>query len=220
MSSVFFITLLSACNSEPTPEALTPQKEPTTEVQEEKTVAPTEKKSVREIPRPRIHARHILISHSAASAADPALDRTKEQARNIANQLLQQVQQGVDFERLAKEHSDDASGKRGGDLGVFTKGIMHKTFEEATLALDIGAHSNVVETPFGFHIIERLPVIEVKSPIFWFNGQTSIGPLPSEVAKTLCWSPSKHLLNSMQGGRSRPLRRNIPTALLVAAAEI
>ena len=161
MIPVFFITLLVACNSPPSPAVNTASTNTPQKVQKSKNEAPTEKQSVREIPRPRIHARHILISHSTASAADPELNRTKEEARTIANQLLAQVESGADFEQLARDHSDDASGKRGGDLGVFTKGVMHQTFEDATLALEVGAHSGVVERPFGFHIIERLPVVEV-----------------------------------------------------------
>jgi len=127
----------------------------------EESMPQPEPRSVREVPRPRIRARHILIAHSTATAADPELERTKEQAKIIADQLLLQIKSGSKFDRLAKENSDDASGKRGGDLGVFTKGVMHKTFEDTTLDLDVGQHSEVIETPFGFHIIERLPVIEV-----------------------------------------------------------
>lgn len=161
MISVFFISLLAACNSQPAPTTEMASAKTPENTQKEQPEVRTEKQSVREIPRPRIHARHILIAHSTASAADPELNRTKEEARAIATKLLADVRAGGDFEQLAKEHSDDASGKRGGDLGVFTKGVMHKTFEDATLALEIGAHSDVVESPFGFHIIERLPVIEV-----------------------------------------------------------
>ena len=131
------------------------------DIEEEAAMPQPEPRSVREVPRPRIRARHILIAHSMAAAADPELDRTKEQAKAIADNLLLQIKSGSEFDKLAREHSDDASRKRGGDLGVFTKGIMHQTFEETVLALNIGQHSEVIETPFGFHLIERLPVIEV-----------------------------------------------------------
>ena len=131
------------------------------ESDEEATMPQPEPRSVREVPQPRIHARHVLVAHSLAKGADPDLDRTQEQARALADQLLAQIRSGSDFGEVARQHSDDASAKRGGDLGVFTKGIMHKTFEEATLALEIGQHSSVIETPFGYHIIERMPVVEV-----------------------------------------------------------
>jgi len=101
------------------------------------------------------------VAHSTASSAPPNTNRTKEEAKQMAEQFLQQLDQGGSFEELAKTHSDDGSSKRGGDLGVFTKGVMHKTFEDATLSLAIGDRSQVIETPFGFHIIERLPVVEV-----------------------------------------------------------
>ena len=128
---------------------------------EEETMPQPEPRSVREVPQPRIHARHILIAHSLAKGADPDLDRTQDQAKAVAAQLLNEINGGSDFGEVARQHSDDASAKRGGDLGVFTKGVMHKTFEEATLALEVGQHSSVIETPFGYHIIERMPVVEV-----------------------------------------------------------
>ena len=64
---------------------------------------------------------------------------------------------GQNFEDMAKQYSDDSSNKsRGGDLGNFNKGDMVKTFEEATIALNIGETTNSpVETVYGYHIIQR-----------------------------------------------------------------
>jgi peptidyl-prolyl cis-trans isomerase NIMA-interacting 1 len=165
MIRAFSLALLFACNTEPSPSAETPEEKGATSAQieppEQSDEAQPEPRSVQEIPRPRIHARHILVAHSAASSAPPEMNRTKDAAQKIAEQLLEQLVRGVSFEDLAKQHSDDGSSKRGGDLGVFTKGVMHKNFEEATLNLQIGERSEVIETPFGFHIIERLEVVEV-----------------------------------------------------------
>ena len=125
---------------------------------------PTKKRtavSITEIPNPRIRARHILVAYEDARAVDGDVTRSVEDARTFAEQLRQELAAGKDFETVAKAHSDDGTGKRGGELGVFTLGVMNKAFEEATLALNVGEQSAVVETPFGFHIIERLEVVEV-----------------------------------------------------------
>jgi parvulin-like peptidyl-prolyl isomerase len=117
--------------------------------------------SITEIPSPRIRARHILIAYANATSVDENVTRSMDAARTFAEQLQQELDAGKDFESLAKAHSNDGTGRRGGDLGVFTIGVMNKAFEEATLALKVGERSAIVETPFGFHIIERLEVVEV-----------------------------------------------------------
>ncbi|MBW2457113.1 MAG: peptidylprolyl isomerase, partial [Deltaproteobacteria bacterium] len=62
---------------------------------------------------------------------------------------------GADFTALAQQHSDCPSGKSGGDLGPFGRGQMVKAFEETTFGMEVGALSDVVETPFGYHLIKR-----------------------------------------------------------------
>jgi peptidyl-prolyl cis-trans isomerase SurA len=165
MIRAFSLALLFACNTEPPPSGEIPDANAANPAAAESAAvvaeAQPEPRSVQEIPRPRIHARHILVAHSTANSAPPDLNRTKEEAKQMAEQFLLQLDRGVSFEELAKKHSDDGSSKRGGDLGVFTKGVMHKNFENATLKLAIGDRSQIIETPFGFHIIERLPVVEV-----------------------------------------------------------
>jgi peptidyl-prolyl cis-trans isomerase C len=117
----------------------------------------------------RIRASHILV-RVAPDADAPA----KEQARTKAADLLTQVRAGGDFAALAKQHSDDTgSGAGGGDLGFFERGQMVGPFEEAAFALMPGQTSEVVETPFGLHIIRldekqaagAVPLSEVRPQI-------------------------------------------------------
>jgi parvulin-like peptidyl-prolyl isomerase len=81
--------------------------------------------------------------------------RSKEVAAQLIAELKKQVDGGADFAGLAKANSDCPSSAQGGDLGAFGRGQMVKPFEDATYALAVGAVSDVVETPFGFHLIKR-----------------------------------------------------------------
>jgi parvulin-like peptidyl-prolyl isomerase len=81
--------------------------------------------------------------------------RSKEEAQTMIGQFKEQIDQGGDFAQLARQHSDCPSGQRGGDLGSFGRGQMVKEFETVAFALDVGAVSDVVETPFGYHLIKR-----------------------------------------------------------------
>jgi peptidyl-prolyl cis-trans isomerase C len=92
----------------------------------------------------QIRARHLLIGKNTPDA------------KAKAEELLKQLQGGADFATLAKEKSEDTgSGARGGDLGVFARGRMVPQFEEAAFALQKqGELSGLVETQFGYHIIQ------------------------------------------------------------------
>ena len=71
--------------------------------------------------------------------------------------ILERLKKGENFNNLAKEFSiDKASAKRGGDLGLFGRGMMVKPFEEAAFKLNKGEiTSEPVKTEFGYHIIKR-----------------------------------------------------------------
>ena len=57
---------------------------------------------------------------------------------------------------LAREHSEDSSAERGGDLGEVGRGIFAPPYENAAFQLAAGAVSDVVETDFGYHVIQRV----------------------------------------------------------------
>lgn len=103
----------------------------------------------------QVRARHILIR-----LAEDADDAGKAEARTRADDALAKIKGGADFATLATEASEDSSASRGGDLGVFRRGLMVPEFEAAAFALEPGQVSEVVETQFGFHIIkveEKIP---------------------------------------------------------------
>jgi foldase protein PrsA len=79
------------------------------------------------------------------------------QKQSEALAILERLKKGESFANLAKELSiDKASGKRGGDLGTFGRGVMVRSFEEAAFKLQKGQLSEPVKTEFGYHIIKRL----------------------------------------------------------------
>ncbi len=70
--------------------------------------------------------------------------------------ILDRLKKGESFANLARELSiDRGSAKKGGDLGLFGRGVMVKAFEEAAFRLSKGEISQPVKTEFGYHIIKR-----------------------------------------------------------------
>jgi peptidyl-prolyl cis-trans isomerase D len=96
-------------------------------------------------------ASHILVK---AEKSAPAAERAKARAK--AEQLLAEVRKSpASFADLARKNSDDpGSAQRGGDLDFFGRGAMVKPFEEAAFGLRQGEISGVVESDFGYHIIQ------------------------------------------------------------------
>lgn len=95
--------------------------------------------------------RHIFIQVAATASA-----KEKEQGRLKAAGLLQRLQKGEDFAKLAAEASEDAdTAKKGGDLGRVSPGKTNsEEFEKAAFALKPGEISDIVQSPYGYHIIK------------------------------------------------------------------
>jgi peptidyl-prolyl cis-trans isomerase C len=100
-----------------------------------------------------------------------SLDSVNAEKRTKILSLKKKLADGADFAELAKANSDCPSSQKGGDLGEFTRGQMVKPFEDAAFSQEIGKVGEIVETPFGFHLIK----VTAKSP-----AQEAKGDLPAK----------------------------------------
>lgn len=87
----------------------------------------------------QVHAAHILVDKEGT-----------------AKELLSKINSGASFGELAKQHSKCPSGKKGGDLGWFGRGMMVKEFEDAAFSGQKGGTVGPVKTQFGWHLIKVL----------------------------------------------------------------
>jgi parvulin-like peptidyl-prolyl isomerase len=103
---------------------------------------------------------HLLVAHQDAKNVARARSiigkRSKEEALQIAEQAHEALQSGVLFATVAGELSDGPMALRGADLGWFVRGELGPAFDEAAFSLEVGHHSDIFETVFGYHLIQRL----------------------------------------------------------------
>merc|ERR1712000_290013 len=82
------------------------------------------------------------------------------EAKALAQEVYEKLQNGADFAELAKEYSDDiASSNNGGSLGLTPKGSFVPEFEDTLYSLDKGEVSKPVQTEFGYHIIRTDDIV-------------------------------------------------------------
>ncbi|HNZ87246.1 MAG TPA: peptidylprolyl isomerase [Methanofastidiosum sp.] len=90
----------------------------------------------------QVHAAHILVK-----------------SEDLAKELREKVNKGENFSDLAKKFSQCPSGKKGGDLGFFSRQKMVKEFEKAAFDGKEGTVVGPIKTQFGWHLIK---IIEKK----------------------------------------------------------
>lgn len=122
----------------------------------------------------QVRARHILIKTPAVGADGKVDQKGVDAARAKAQDILKQIKAGGNFAELAKKYSDDpGSAQNGGELPPFGQGQMVPEFEKVAFAQNPGQISDLVQTTFGFHIIQTQekmparvkPLAEVKADI-------------------------------------------------------
>jgi parvulin-like peptidyl-prolyl isomerase len=102
----------------------------------------------------RFKPEEVRASHILVAVKEDAKEGEVAQARARAESVLKQAKAGTDFATLARRYSDDSSKSQGGDLGFFPHGKLPPEFEQVAFSLKAGQMSDVVATPFGFHIIK------------------------------------------------------------------
>lgn len=110
-------------------------------------------------------ARHILVK-----VEPTATPEQKAAARKKAEGIRAEATP-ANFAALAAKSDEPGAKERGGDLGLFGRGMMVAEFEKAVLAMKPGEISPVVETSFGFHVIYRSTFAEVKDKFTAMVGQ-------------------------------------------------
>lgn len=96
----------------------------------------------------------VRASHILFKVDKDASDETRALKKKELEDVRAQIAGGADFGELASKYSDCPSKERNGDLGLFSRGRMVKEFEDEAFKLAPGEISQVVETPFGYHVIK------------------------------------------------------------------
>mgnify|MGYP000885930145 CR=1 FL=1 len=105
-----------------------------------------------------VHVRHILIAR-APDDGEKVIAEKKAKAEGLRKKILA----GADFAELAKSNSDCPSKSAGGDLGIVSRGQMVKPFEDAIFSLKKNQIGPVVQTEYGFHVVQVLDVRQPKT---------------------------------------------------------
>lgn len=100
-------------------------------------------------------------------------EETRRELKSQASALREKLEAGEPFEFMANRYSQGPAAKSGGDLGFVERNMMFPAVDEAAFSLEIGAVSEVIESPIGFHIIRVTdrrgagvkPVSEVRQEI-------------------------------------------------------
>jgi peptidyl-prolyl cis-trans isomerase C len=111
-----------------------------------------------------IHARHILLMTMDPVTRAPLSEDQQKAKKKQADDLLKRIRGGADFAALAKQYSEDPGTKdTGGELPEFPRGQMVPEFEAAAFSLTNNQVSDVVTSPYGYHIIKLIDKTPAKS---------------------------------------------------------
>lgn len=140
-----------------------------------------------------VHVQHILVSTQDAEGNDLTGDAFDEKTA-FAYDIYKRAVSGEDFYSLVEQYGEDPGMEGNPDGYTFTYNMMVKEFEEASFELEVGAISEPVKTPYGYHIIKKLPLdeeyfLDENSEDFWnilyTLGDTEVNSAVEEYKKNL-----------------------------------
>ncbi len=151
-----------------------------------------------------VAASHILFSYKGAMRAAPNIKRTAKEARAAAEKTLAELRTGkISFEEAAKTRSDDPAAKNsGGNLGQQPTRGFPPAFVDALLQMKVGGLSEVIETPFGFHILRKEKIIKpmrASHILIAWKGAMRAAPGVTR-SKEAALKLAKEILSKVQGG--------------------
>jgi peptidyl-prolyl cis-trans isomerase NIMA-interacting 1 len=105
----------------------------------------------------KISVKHVLVKYAGAKSAPESITRTREQACLRAEEALNKLKAGTSFSDVVAAYSDESGATtRDGSIGTIERSDVAPAFADAAFELKMKEVSEVVETPFGFHVILRV----------------------------------------------------------------
>jgi peptidyl-prolyl cis-trans isomerase D len=139
----------------------------------------------------RVKTRHILIKTPPPGPDGKPDQKAVDAARAKAADLLKQIKAGADFAELAKKNSEDTSAKDGGNLPWVQRGQFVPEFDKASFSMKKGEISDLVQSQFGFHIIQVQEKEEARL--------TPLSEVRAEIEKTLKGQKASAVMEQMAG---------------------
>ena len=133
-----------------------------------------------------VEARHILIK-----VAPDADEKTDQEARAKAEEIVKLAKAGQDFAELAKTHSEGPSKDSGGYLGKFTKSQMVKPFADKAFSMAAGEIGDPVKTQFGWHVIKVESIEEASTKTLEQSRETIAKAIKERKSKNLAYDKAE-----------------------------
>ncbi len=155
---VLIVSTVFACGGAPSGGASTPGSPSSAGSAAEHCLAVADAKYPRSPSEPdKISVKHVLVKYAGAKSAPDSITRTREQACLRAEEALSKLKAGTSFSDVVAAYSDESGATtRDGSIGTIERGDVAPPFADAAFELKMKEVSEVVETPFGFHVILRV----------------------------------------------------------------
>jgi len=161
-------------------------------------------KNKKKFKRPEaIHLYSIFIN-----VPKKATDKQWKEKRELAESILKKLKEGADFSDIAYKYSDDEYSMTGGDLGIVHRGrLQPKELEDVAFSLKVGKISNIIKTPYGFHILKVVEKIPAK--------QLTLQDVKKDIVREI----QKKRFNEKKDALLKEMRKLYPVRILIKLPE-